>query len=233
MVSRLSSTGPRGGGERHVLVWGAINALAHPTDASSTQQAFQVDYSGGWKSRHDRGLLAHVQKRLRALRRAAAAAAGRRVQGPRWVLLGAAGMAAQAADARLPALDGRAEGTRGARVPLERCTAAAGGLSPLDLRPHQAGLLRAADLRGRAGVRHEVAVGDGSAIAGRATSTSTPSTPTTARDGATTPPSPRTAAAAASVTRSSRSRRPRATRAPSRTGPAWARSTASPSWAPA
>lgn len=45
----------RGGGERHVLVWGAIDALAHPTDASSTQQAFQVDYSGGWKSRHEAG----------------------------------------------------------------------------------------------------------------------------------------------------------------------------------
>ena len=45
----------RGGGARHVLVWGAINALAHATDPSSVQQAFKLDYSGGWKSRHDAG----------------------------------------------------------------------------------------------------------------------------------------------------------------------------------
>jgi hypothetical protein len=44
-----------GRGARHVLVWGAINALAHPTDSSSVQQAFKLDYSGGWKSRHDAG----------------------------------------------------------------------------------------------------------------------------------------------------------------------------------
>jgi hypothetical protein len=44
-----------GGGERHVLVWGAINALPHPTDSSVVQQAFELDYSGGWKSRHDSG----------------------------------------------------------------------------------------------------------------------------------------------------------------------------------
>jgi hypothetical protein len=43
----------RGDGERHVLVWGAIDAVAHQTDSSLRQQAFQVDYSGGWKSRQD------------------------------------------------------------------------------------------------------------------------------------------------------------------------------------
>jgi hypothetical protein len=41
------------GRERHVLVWGAINALAHPTDQPSAQQKFRIDYSGGWKSRQD------------------------------------------------------------------------------------------------------------------------------------------------------------------------------------
>jgi hypothetical protein len=35
---------------RHVLVWGAVNAIPHPTDPPSTQQKFQLDYSGGWKS---------------------------------------------------------------------------------------------------------------------------------------------------------------------------------------
>jgi hypothetical protein len=42
-----------GTGVRHVMVWGAINALPHPTDSSAVQQAFKLDYSGGWKSRHD------------------------------------------------------------------------------------------------------------------------------------------------------------------------------------
>jgi hypothetical protein len=44
-----------GGGMRHVLVWGAINALPHPTESATGQQAFELDYSGGWKSRHDAG----------------------------------------------------------------------------------------------------------------------------------------------------------------------------------
>ena len=38
--------------KRHVLAWGAINALPHPTDSSS-QVAFKFDYSGGWKSKHN------------------------------------------------------------------------------------------------------------------------------------------------------------------------------------
>jgi len=35
--------------QRHVLVWGAVNAVANPT-VDAKQQAFQFDYSGGWKS---------------------------------------------------------------------------------------------------------------------------------------------------------------------------------------
>jgi hypothetical protein len=42
-----------GGLTRHVLVWGAVNALPHPTDPPSTQQRFQVDYTGGWQSRRN------------------------------------------------------------------------------------------------------------------------------------------------------------------------------------
>lgn len=38
------------GAERHVLVWGAVNGVPNPT-ADPQQQAFRVDYSGGWKSR--------------------------------------------------------------------------------------------------------------------------------------------------------------------------------------
>lgn len=47
----LVSYGREKGGTRHVLAWGAINAVANPDDGP--QQKFQLDYSGGWKSRHD------------------------------------------------------------------------------------------------------------------------------------------------------------------------------------
>jgi hypothetical protein len=38
---------------RHVLAWGAINGLAHPSSPSDVQVSFQFDYSGGWKSHND------------------------------------------------------------------------------------------------------------------------------------------------------------------------------------
>jgi hypothetical protein len=38
---------------RHILAWGAVNAVAHPKTPAVAQQAFRVDYSGGWKSHHD------------------------------------------------------------------------------------------------------------------------------------------------------------------------------------
>ena len=41
------------GATRHVLAWGAVNGLAHPSSPSDVQVAFQFDYSGGWKSHHD------------------------------------------------------------------------------------------------------------------------------------------------------------------------------------
>ena len=41
------------GATRHVLAWGAVNGLAHPSSPTDVQVAFQFDYSGGWKSHHD------------------------------------------------------------------------------------------------------------------------------------------------------------------------------------
>jgi hypothetical protein len=41
----------RANGQRHVLVWGAINALAPNPDIP--QVKFKWDYSGGWKSQHN------------------------------------------------------------------------------------------------------------------------------------------------------------------------------------
>ena len=37
----------------HILAWGAINGLAHPATPAVAQQKFDVDFSGGWKSRHN------------------------------------------------------------------------------------------------------------------------------------------------------------------------------------
>ena len=36
--------------QRHVLAWGAINALPHQTSPTDVQTAFKFDYSGGWKT---------------------------------------------------------------------------------------------------------------------------------------------------------------------------------------
>ena len=41
----------KSGLRRHVLVWGAMDGVAHQTDPPSTQARFRMDYSGGWKSR--------------------------------------------------------------------------------------------------------------------------------------------------------------------------------------
>ena len=41
------------GSSRHVLAWGAVNALPPGTDVP--QVRFHLDYSGGWKSHHDPG----------------------------------------------------------------------------------------------------------------------------------------------------------------------------------
>jgi hypothetical protein len=50
-IALVEYTAP-GRGRRHVLVWGAVNALPN-SDAGSRQVAFQFDYSGGWKSKKD------------------------------------------------------------------------------------------------------------------------------------------------------------------------------------
>ena len=49
LVEYSTEAGPR----RHILVWGAINGIAHQTDSESTQAKFRMDYSGGWKSRQN------------------------------------------------------------------------------------------------------------------------------------------------------------------------------------
>ena len=41
------------GVRRHVLVWGAIDGVAHRTEPPTAQARFSMDYSGGWKSRKD------------------------------------------------------------------------------------------------------------------------------------------------------------------------------------
>ena len=49
VVTYVTATGQ----QRHVLAWGAINALPHPSATGGTQVHFTFDYSGGWKSHND------------------------------------------------------------------------------------------------------------------------------------------------------------------------------------
>lgn len=49
LVTYVTATGTT----RHVLAWGAVGGVAHPTSPPVAQQRFHLDYSGGWASRHD------------------------------------------------------------------------------------------------------------------------------------------------------------------------------------
>ena len=58
-----------GGKQKHVLAWGAVNAIA-PTKARP-QVAFKLDYAGGWGKYHS-DYWKTFNEHLRRLRRAAA-----------------------------------------------------------------------------------------------------------------------------------------------------------------
>ena len=62
---------------RHVLVWGAVNAL--PPVKGVPQVHFLYDYAGGWRKHHERRLLEELQERLQALRRPGARVLRRRL----------------------------------------------------------------------------------------------------------------------------------------------------------
>ena len=93
---RWSPTRPAGK-LKHVLAWDAVNAIA-PTHARA-QVAFKLDYAGGWGKSHTNAWKTFGDA-LRRLRRPAARLEGRRVQGAGRLLLGAAGLAADAAELR-------------------------------------------------------------------------------------------------------------------------------------
>ena len=154
---------------------------------------FQLDYSGGWKSRRNPNYWRTLRNACARLRRPDAAVPHHRLQGARRDVLGAAGVAAEPADARLRAVDRLAARRRAARLALERRAAGHPALPALDVRPQAPGHLRPADVPRPTGLRHEDAVRLACGTSGRATSTSTPTTPTTAPAGGTTRRSRRTA----------------------------------------
>jgi len=41
------------GTAKHVLLWGAVNGVAHPLEPAVAQAKFRIDYTGGWKSRQN------------------------------------------------------------------------------------------------------------------------------------------------------------------------------------
>ena len=167
-----------------------------------------MDYSGGWKSRKNPSYWRSLRDGCGALRRPGTAVLRRRLQGARRDVLGAAGVAAEPADAGLRAVDGEAARRRAPRLALERRAAEARGLPALDVRTLDPGTLRPAALPRPAGLRDADAVRDACATSGRGTSPSTRSTRTTAPAGSTTLRSRRIRGTAASATRSCRSAPP-------------------------
>ena len=81
----------RDGARRHVLVWGAVNAL--PPSRERPQVRFRYDYTGGWR-KYRRQVWRTFANRCRPLRRARAPARGRGVQGTGRLVLGVAALAA-------------------------------------------------------------------------------------------------------------------------------------------
>ena len=85
------------GTQRHVLAWGAENAIA-PT-RTRQQVAFKLDYAGGWGKYH-RDYWQDLQELVRRLRRTEAGVVRHRLHGVRRLVLGAPGLAAHAAELR-------------------------------------------------------------------------------------------------------------------------------------
>ena len=77
---------------KHVLAWGAINAIA-PTPGR-TQVAFKLDYAGGWGKYHT-DYWKTFAERLQAVHRPGARLEGDRLHRARRLLLGPAGLAAR------------------------------------------------------------------------------------------------------------------------------------------
>jgi hypothetical protein len=98
---------------------GARSTGSTPDEPARRAAGFRMDYSGGWKAQEPE-LLALAPGRVRTLRRPGTAVPRRRLQGARRDVLGAAGMAAEPADAGLRAVDGEAARRRAPRLALER-----------------------------------------------------------------------------------------------------------------
>ena len=104
---------------RHVLAWGAVNAIA-PTP-SRKQVAFELDYAGGWGKYH-RDYWKTFGGSCGAYDGPAARLEGGCLQGARRLVLGAAGVAAGAAELRRRAeRAARAHGSSGSRTGPARC----------------------------------------------------------------------------------------------------------------
>ena len=91
----------KGSAVKHILVWGAINAITPREGGHQTK--FKLDYSGGWGTKHTR-LLEALPRQLRPLRRARASEPRRRVQVAGRLVLGGAELAAAASEPRLHAV---------------------------------------------------------------------------------------------------------------------------------
>ena len=142
---------------RHVYVWGAINANAPNPNVPQVHFSVRLLRRAEAKWTAD---MADVRRSLRSLRRAEARVARERLQGARRLLLGAATLAAHAADARDRAVPPRAGRVRAPCLPLVGAAPRAPGVAELDVRRQVAGAVRQAHLPRAARLRVPHPVGE-------------------------------------------------------------------------
>ena len=102
------------GAVKHVLVWGAVNAL--PPTEGAQQVKFSLDYAGGWGKYHTLYWKTFPGS-VRAVHRPRPAERRRRLHRAGRLLLGGAELAAAAAGSRLHAVDARPPSCTGSRSP--------------------------------------------------------------------------------------------------------------------
>ena len=147
---RRSSPIDAKGATRHVLVWGAINALT--PDSGKPQVRFKHDYSGGLKTQH-RAVWVSFVNDCRPYDGPTARLLRCRLQGARRLVLGAPALAAQPAAPRLEAVDVVAARLGAPPLALGRAARAGRPLHGLGVQRRGARHLRAHVIRGQAGAR--------------------------------------------------------------------------------
>ena len=138
------------GKARHVLAWGAVNALTprpeHLAGAVPARLQRRAEHAGSCN-------VGALRPPLRSVRRSAARISGRRLQGGRWLVLGRAALATQSAASWLRTVDGLAARLGAASLTLGRAARSRRAVCGLGLRRCGSWDLRPPGLWREAGAR--------------------------------------------------------------------------------